>query len=138
MAPIVYTRDQLLILRNAAVLPQERPDVPQELRRKRRGTCAGARRCAMRRRHRPVLPSIVMGNVRSLPNKMDKLTALTQHQREYWECSIMLFTETWLNSLTPDSHVSLGGFNLHRADRTEESGKRKGGGLAVFVNDRWC
>ena len=50
----------------------------------------------------------------------------------------MLFTKTWLNSLTPDLHVSLGGFNLHRANRAEESGKRKGGGLAVFVNDRWC
>lgn len=30
----------------------------------------------------------------ALPNKMDELTVQTHHQREYWECSIMLLTET--------------------------------------------
>uniref|UniRef100_A0A3P9LKD5 Reverse transcriptase domain-containing protein n=1 Tax=Oryzias latipes TaxID=8090 RepID=A0A3P9LKD5_ORYLA len=79
-----------------------------------------------------------MGNVRSLPNKMDELTALTRHQREFRQASIMVFTETWLTALTPDSVVTVDGFQLMRADRTKESGKRKGGGLAVFVNNRWC
>ena len=79
-----------------------------------------------------------MGNVRSLPSKMDELTALTRHQRDYRECSIMVLTETWLTELTPDTDANLNGFQLLRADRTAESGKRKGGGLAVFVNDRWC
>ena len=37
-----------------------------------------------------------MGNVRALPNKMDELTTLTHHQRDYHECSIMVLTETWL------------------------------------------
>ncbi|KAI3377608.1 hypothetical protein L3Q82_008438 [Scortum barcoo] len=79
-----------------------------------------------------------MGNVRSLPNKMDELAALTRHQREYRECSLLLFTETWLTALTPDTAAELDGFTLLRADRSKESGKRKGGGLAVLVNDRWC
>ncbi|XP_029922299.1 NLR family CARD domain-containing protein 3-like [Myripristis murdjan] len=136
--PIVYSRDQLLALRGTAVLPHERPDVPRELKRRRRGSHAGAARRARRRRYRPVLPSIIMGNVRSLPNKMDELAALTRHQRDYRECSIMMFTETWLTELTPDTAADLDGFKLVRADRTRESGKRKGGGLAVFVNDRWC
>ncbi|KAI3354787.1 hypothetical protein L3Q82_004534 [Scortum barcoo] len=78
-----------------------------------------------------------MGNVRSLPNKMDELAALTRHQREYRECSLLL-AETWLTALTPDTAAELDGFTLLRADRSKESGKRKGGGLAVFVNDRWC
>lgn len=30
---------------------------------------------------------------------MDKLEVLTRYQREYWECSIMLFLETWLTVL---------------------------------------
>lgn len=30
--------------------------------------------------------------------EMDKLTALTGHHREYWECCILVFTETWINS----------------------------------------
>lgn len=80
-----------------------------------------------------------MGNVRSLPNKMEELTALTRLQREYRQCSIMCFTESWLNELTPDSHVSLDGFQIVRADRkAKESGKKKGGGIAMFVNNRWC
>jgi len=45
-----------------------------------------------------------------------------------------VFTETWLTELTP----ALDGFRIIRANRTTESGKRKGGGLAVFVNVRWC
>ncbi|KAI3352035.1 hypothetical protein L3Q82_020850 [Scortum barcoo] len=60
-------------------------------------------------------------------------------QREYRECSLMHFTETWLNHLTPDSLVQLDGFHLVRADRNiRESGKKKGGGIALFVNDKWC
>ena len=54
------------------------------------------------------------------------------------ECSIMVLTETWLTELTPDTDANLDGFQLRQADRTAESGKRKGGGLAVFVNDSWC
>ncbi|KAI3354195.1 hypothetical protein L3Q82_018733, partial [Scortum barcoo] len=117
------------------VLPEERPDVPRELkRRRRRGRHAGVEHRARRSWYRPVLPSIIMGNVRSLPNKMDELAALTRHQREYRECSLLLFTETWLTALTPDTAAELDGFTLLRADRSKESGKRKGGGLAVFVN----
>ncbi|KAI5095921.1 hypothetical protein C0J45_14351 [Silurus meridionalis] len=136
--PIVYTRDQLLAFRNMPMLLGEKTDIPRELRRRRRGNRAGALCRNKRRRYRPTLPSIVMGNVRSLPNKMDELAALTRHQREFQECSIMLFTESWLTKLTPDTTVALDGFDLLRADRTMESGKRKGGGLAVFVNNRWC
>lgn len=51
----------------------------------------------------------------------------------------MCFTEMWLNELTSDSLVTLDGFQLVRADRrATERGKRKGGGVAMFLNDRWC
>lgn len=50
----------------------------------------------------------------------------------------MLFTETWLNQLTPKSLVTLDRFHLVRADRSRESGKMKGGGFAMYVNERWC
>ncbi|TWW68206.1 hypothetical protein D4764_19G0000040 [Takifugu flavidus] len=128
---LVYSRDQLFALRSSAALPKERPDVPPELRRRKRGCRTGVERRGRRRRYRPVLPSIIMGNVRSLPNKMDELAALTRHQREYRESSL-------LTALIPDTAAQLEGFTLLRADRSRESGKRKGGGLAVFVNDRWC
>ena len=66
------------------------------------------------------------------------LTTLTWCQRDFRECSIMALTETWLTELTPDMDTNLDGFQLRRADRMAEKGKRKRGGLAVFVNDRWC
>ena len=46
------------------------------------------------RRHRPVVPVIVMGNLRSLGNTTDELAALIYTQREYRECSVLCFTET--------------------------------------------
>ncbi|TWW74415.1 hypothetical protein D4764_14G0004180, partial [Takifugu flavidus] len=92
-----------------------------ELRRRKRGRRTGVARRARRRRYRSVLPSIIMGNVRSLPNKMNELAVLTRHQWEYRECSLLLFTETWLTELTPDTATQLGGFTLLRADRSKES-----------------
>ncbi|KAI3366225.1 hypothetical protein L3Q82_010061, partial [Scortum barcoo] len=44
--------------------------------------------------------------------QMDELAALTRHQREYRECSLLLFTETWLTALTPDTAAELDGFTL--------------------------
>lgn len=32
--------------------------------------------------------------------EMDKLTVLSGHQREYWECCILVFTKTWMNFST--------------------------------------
>lgn len=79
-----------------------------------------------------------MGNVRSLANKLDEITTLANSQREYRECSLLCFTETWLNEDIPDCAVEIPGFTLVQADRGTQSGKRKGGGLAVFVNSKWC
>ncbi|KAI3375722.1 hypothetical protein L3Q82_003726 [Scortum barcoo] len=100
------------------MLPEERPDVPREAEEEETGRRAGVERRARRRRYRPVLPSIIMGNVRSLPNKMDELAALDPASAGTAELD--------------------GFYTLLRADRSKESGKRKGGGLAVLVNDRWC
>lgn len=85
------------------------------------------------------LPSIIMGNVKSLCNNMKELTALTQLQREYQECSLMMFTESWLKEQTPDWLVTLDRFHLVRADRSlKDTGKKRGGGLVMYVNERWC
>jgi len=55
------------------------------------------------------------------------------------EGSVMCFTETWLHDNVPDTIVSLAGFQLVWADRSfNESGKKKVGGVAIYVNNRWC
>ncbi|KAI4873044.1 hypothetical protein NFI96_028699 [Prochilodus magdalenae] len=133
----VYSRDQVLALRKTPPLFTSRPEIPAELRRPYRGCRAGNKRWERKRRYKPCLPSIIMGNVRSLANKTDELSALIRTQREYRECSILCFTESWLNQNVPDSHLHLNGFTTVRADRVyHQTGKKRGGGLAVF--DRWC
>jgi len=87
-----------------------------------------------KRRFRPYLPSIMMGNVQSLVNKMDELTSLTRSKSVFREGSVMCFTETWLHDNVPDTIVSLAGFQLVRADSScKESGKKKGGGVAIYA-----
>ncbi|KAI3351278.1 hypothetical protein L3Q82_005829 [Scortum barcoo] len=66
------------------------------------------------------------------------LSALN-NQQIYRESSLFILTETWLNHLVPDANVDLLGFTAVRADRdTKASGKSKGGGLIMYVNNRWC
>lgn len=124
--PFVYSRHQLLALLPVAVLPVDRHDIPREFRRKKRGVSS---------QEGPLLPeketiqtispfhTVVMGNVISLPNKMDELRVLTQFQTEYWQCSIMTLTEIWLRLLTSDTSVALPGLQLLWADRMRVSGK---------------
>ncbi len=50
-----------------------------------------------------------------------------------------MFTETWLNNSVPDCAIQLDQLTCYRADRAlVEGGKRRGGGLCVYINDAWC
>lgn len=54
--------------------------------------------------------------------------------QEYKNSSLILFTERWLSD--SDTVVTLEGFKLVKVDRRlEESGKKRGGGLAVYINE---
>eukprot|EP00064_Thunnus_orientalis_P008406 superscaffoldBa00000996_g8429 len=73
-----------------------------------------------------------MEHVRSLGNKMDKLSRLIKIQREYHKCSTLCFTETWLHSHFLDHSKALPGFRTVQADRDIiRSGKKKGGWVAL-------
>lgn len=49
-----------------------------------------------------------------------------------------LYTESWLHSSIPDAAIKLAGRTAHGHDRTQDSNKIRGGGLCIFVTDRWC
>ena len=75
----------------------------------------------------------------SLGNKTDELATLIKSQREYRECSVLCFTETWLHSHILDHSVVVPDFSTVQADRDmTSSGKKKGGGIALYVSERWC
>ena len=54
------------------------------------------------------------------------------------DCCILLITETWLHSSIPDTAIELAGRTAHRQDRNSNSGKSRGGGLCIYVNNNWC
>ncbi|KAI4885338.1 hypothetical protein NFI96_001847 [Prochilodus magdalenae] len=126
--PFVYIRDQLIALKPAG-MDTRTANIPEELWRRTHRGCRGGtkqrtgksrakrRRLMEKKGYKPRLPTLIMGNVRSLANKMDELTALAMSQKEYRQCSLMCFLETWLHQDIPDDNVSITGFQTVRADR---------------------
>lgn len=132
---LVNSREELLALKTA-VQTGIRHCIPAELNRRYRGCRDGVSLKAADhwRRFKPSIPIVIMGNVNSLKNKMDELHALN-NQRIYRECSLFIFMETWLTELRLDQC----GFTAVRVDRhTEACRKSRGGGLTVYINNRWC
>lgn len=118
-----YTRDQLIALRPTAVAG-EKPEILEKLRT-RRGCRVGVKWRMKKRRFKLCIPVIIRGNVRSLANKMEELEALVKTQRDYKECSIMCFTESWLHKQKPDSNVTIPGFHTVRPDRDTTANDKK-------------
>uniref|UniRef100_A0A3B5BFL2 Serine/threonine-protein kinase 1 n=1 Tax=Stegastes partitus TaxID=144197 RepID=A0A3B5BFL2_9TELE len=52
-----------------------------------------------------------LSNVRSLDNKLDELRLLGEISREWKDCCVFAFTETWLHDNIPDGHIA-GGCNI--------------------------
>lgn len=50
----------------------------------------------------------------------------------------MIISETWLDSNTLDAAIELAGRIVYRADCNSHSGKSRGGGLCIYICNRWC
>ena len=74
----------------------------------------------------------MIGNMRSLRNKVDKLACMCKLDYTYHEASMLCLTENWLNESDPASAYELDNFTMVQADRTTDSGKSIGGGLCVL------
>lgn len=112
-----------------------------ELRRRYRGCKVGnklkAKLADNWRRFKPSIPTITMGNVNALPNKIDELCALI-YQQIYRKSSLFVFTETWLTHLIPHADADLLGFTVVRADRHIKACRKSKGGLIMYINNCWC
>lgn len=133
-----YSRETLLSLRPLQSTPPD--NLPAVIRathtdtrlKRKRGRRGGVRERLRRRTNKPPLPSIILSNVRSLTPKMDELRINQRSCFEYRESNLMVFTETWLHQGVSDSLLNLGGYSLVRADRSDTSGKRNGGGICMY------
>ena len=81
-------------------------------------------------------PSVLLANVQSTENKIDKLRLRISYQQDIKNCNILCFTESWLNYNI--INIQLAGFRLNRQARTAASGKSRGGRLCIFVNNSLC
>ena len=132
MLPALFTcGDHLRALRQMALTAGEKPSIPGVMRRRRHGGRAGAKVRMKKRTFKPRIPEVIVGNVRLLASKIDKLETLT---RSHSESSIMCFTETLLHNLIPDSTVTLPGFLAVWVDKhATASSKKTGEGLAFLL-----
>lgn len=74
--------------------------------------------------------------MRSLNNKLDELSLLLRYDEDFRRSNLICLTETWLND---QCVVELPGYTTIRADRDGLlSGKSVGGGLLMFVDQRWA
>lgn len=81
--------------------------------------------------------SVLLSSVRSLENKLDELRLLRRSCRELF-IHLYRVLATYSNNI-PDEAVQLDGTTLFRADRDAvSSGKKRGGGLCIYINKDWC
>lgn len=76
---------------------------------------------------KPMHPSLILTNVRSLLPKIDELCVLASMLKP----DIISLTETWLNSGVTDDLISIPGYIIFRTDRTS----KRGGGTAMYIKD---
>ena len=158
---VKYSSTELMIIRDSSVITIS-PKLKSALGRQRllrttewrsrvRGAAGKRKRCARKQKRgkragalaqlkarRPPIPSLFLANVRSLDNKVDLLRLRMSASTEMRNCAVLCLTETWLNNNMPDSAFQIDGLQLFRADRDHRSGKTRGGGLCVYVNEGWC
>lgn len=126
---LIYSRDFLYALRekssnNVAL------QLPEDIREPYRGCRAAklkAKRIPKTWRFKPVVPSMIMGTVNSLQNKIDKLA---KNLKRFRECILLCLTEMWLIVSIPDDSIELADFSVVGAVRdTKACEKQKGEGL---------
>ena len=149
-----YTREQLLHWSNTQepsvdlrTIPVEllRPIEPSGARWARRRTRKRGRRGGTRlRKTQPLsripLPSIILSNTQSLRNKTEELQMLVRSNHDFRDSCILAFSESWLSERDLAADLEIDGFGTpFRLDRDATvTGKSSGGGVCLYINDRWC
>lgn len=73
-------------------------------------------------------------NIRSLINKIELVRHLLQDETTDALC----LSETWLTAQVPDELIYITGYKLWRGDRPTCSGKPRGGGVCVYVLEKYA
>ena len=74
--------------------------------------------------------SIACFNIRGLISKKDEIALLLNRSK----LDVLILCETFLTAKIDDSEIQVDGYNTHRSDRTDKSGKSRGGGLLIYTS----
>ena len=108
-------------------------------RKQPRGRRGGLRHKLRSKPYAPAVPSLFLANARSLVNKMDELRLLDASCNNVKNSCALIFSETWFRDDVTETAAELEGRSLFRADRDRiQSGKERGGGVAIYTKDSWC
>lgn len=107
-------------------------------KRRKRGRRGGVKiRVRKRSLSRTPLPSMILGNVQSLRNKLDELQGHAGLQKDFKDCCVMAFTETWLTEQDQDNELLIDRFGAPFRN-VDTTGKTQGGGVCLYVNNWYC
>jgi hypothetical protein len=88
---------------------------------------------------------MIVSNVRSIrPNSdnqnLEELQTYASYMTEFRNACLLCISETWFSEEISDQSVFIDGFGVPiRTDRDKAtSGKACGGGVCLYVNERWC
>ena len=71
-------------------------------------------------------------NIRGVSSKRAQLVDLLENSVQNKHVDIVLISETWLTSQSPD--LKIAGYDVYRQDRTH----KKGGGVAIVISSKLC
>ena len=72
-------------------------------------------------------------NVRSIVKKMDQIRTLLFDSK----IDVVSISETWLKPYLNTKLVALEGYDTYRLDRATNKGKKRGGGLLLYINKKY-
>ena len=83
---------------------------------------------------------MILGNVQSIRNKLDELQGNARFLKDYKDCCVMAFTETWVTERDQGSDLMITSFGApHRLDRNSDvTNKTQGGGVCLYIKQRYC
>ena len=104
---IQYSMVDLLAVCSSLLVAQPSPDILTELTARNPGKGREVRVRNGMRSFKPFLPSAIIGNVQSLPSKLDELHSCVQNQQSYRMCGMICFTKTWLHDKSLDNNICI-------------------------------
>lgn len=86
------------------------------------------------------LPSIILTNAQYLRNNTNELQVHVRLQREFRDSCLLAIIEIWLSDRDSDSDITMDGFGapVHLDRDAGATGMSRGGGVCLYVNQRYC